>query len=254
MPEKLIAYNQLCKAEYNRPINRAHVSNIKNHFCPDMVQPAIVSFRDGKYWIIDHQHQTQAIYEMNDSDPNTQIRCDVRNGMTYQQEAELYYRLNTSTKKLTLADKLIGLIEAGDPNAIEFRNVVEGCGYVLGSSLAAINKAWQIFNRANGARRLAEILTITNTCWPGRAKGVQAQIIDGLAAFLRNHPDYKQPQLIKALSMMEPEELIQRSSTYYRQMDSKAFTKQYCTYVIIVNSYNKGLRNSSKLVPATPVL
>ena len=201
MPEKLIAYNQLCKAGYNRPINRTHVNNIKRNFCPDMVQPAIVSFRDGKYWIVDHQHQTQAIYERNGSDPNTRIRCDVRKGLTYEQEAELYYRLNTGSKPLGFNDKLAGLIESKDPKALEFRFTVESCGYVIGGntgdSLNAIHTAWKIFNKPDGADTLTKVLTITKASWPSNNKGVHTHIIDGLVMFLERHGDeYKQDRIM----------------------------------------------------------
>ena len=255
MPEKLIAYNQLCKAGYNRPINRTHVNNIKRNFCPDMVQPAIVSFRDGKYWIVDHQHQTQAIYERNGSDPNTRIRCDVRKGLTYEQEAELYYRLNTGSKPLGFNDKLAGLIESKDPKALEFRFTVESCGYVIGGntgdSLNAIHTAWKIFNKPDGADTLTKVLTITKASWPSNNKGVHTHIIDGLVMFLERHGDeYKQDRMIKALEKEDPRTLVSKASTYYKQMDSKSFTKPYCMYSMMVNLYNKGLRN--KINPVAP--
>ena len=97
---KWIPFNQLAKAEYNRGIERSHLNEIKNNWSDDLKQAVIVSFRDGKYWIIDHQHQATAEYELNGKDPNILIYCDVRTRLTYEQEARLYYRLNTSSKRL----------------------------------------------------------------------------------------------------------------------------------------------------------
>lgn len=255
MPEKMIPYNQLCKAAYNRVIQRSWVNEIKRGWRDDLENPLVVSYRGGKYWIIDHQHQALAKYELNGCDPNMLFRCDVRTGLTYQQESDLYYSLNTRTKKLSFVDRLIGLIESGNANAIKFKETVELCGWVIGkNSLNAAEKAWGIFNTANGAKRLAEILTTANTCWPGESSGVQSQMLDGFSAFFRNHPDYKKDRLIKALSQYQPSELMQKANSYYKQMDSRAFTKQYCTYAIIVNAYNKGLRGNNKLVPVAPVM
>lgn len=255
MPEKMIPYNQLYKAAYNRKINRSWVNAIKRDWCDELENPAIVSYRDGRYYIVDHQHQVQAKYELSGCDPNLLIRCDVRTGLTLAQEAELYYRLNVSSKKLSFTDRLIGLIEAGDADAIGFRDTIERCGWVIGSnSLMAVSKAWKIYNTANGAQRLAEILVTANKCWPGEPSGVQSQMLDGFSVFFRNHPDYKKDRLVKALSQYQPSELVQKANTYYKQMDSRSFTKPYCTYVILVNAYNKGLRGSGKLVPANPVL
>lgn len=255
MSEKTIPFYQLGKAGYNRPVKRSHVNNIKRNFCPDMVQPAIVSFRDGKYWIVDHQHQTQAIYERNGNDPNTPIRCDVRKGLSYEQEAELYYRLNTGQVKLTFNDKMKGLVESKDQTALEFRFAVEACGYVIGggmsNSLNAISTAWKIFKKPDGADKLTKILTITQACWPDNVKGVHTDIINGLSLFLDYHGgEFKQERLIKALASINPKTLVSKASSYYKQMDSKSFTKPYCMYSMMINLYNKGLRN--KINPVAP--
>ena len=158
MSEKWLRFNQLGKAGYNRGIRRVHVNKIKSNFHEDMVQPAIVSFRDGKYWIIDHQHQSQAIYELNDCDPNTKILCKVHTGLTYEQEADLYYWLNTSSMNLTFKDKLKGLIESKDATALEYQDVVESCGYTVSgrsaANLRALSTTWRIFNKPDGEKEL----------------------------------------------------------------------------------------------------
>ena len=255
MAERIIPFNQLGKAGYNRGINRAHVNKIKRDFHEDMVQPAIVSFRDKRYWIIDHQHQTQAIYERNNCDPNTPIRCDVRTGLTYEEEADLYYRLNTGSKPLAFADKMVGLIESKDGQALDFRDTVESFGYVIGGntnrSLKAISRVWSIFNKEGGKETLSKILSITRFCWPDNPNGVDSRIMDGLVLFLEHHEnEYQAVHLIKALASVDPHQIVKNSTTFYKQMDSKAFTMPYCTYTVILNSYNSGLRN--KLVAATP--
>lgn len=256
MALKKIPFCQLGKGEYNRPISRAHVNKIKREFHEDMVQPAIVSYRDGKYWIIDHQHQSQAIYELNNSDPNTLITCDVKIGLTYEQEADLYYRLNTGQKKPTFLQQLIGLIESRDDKALEFRDVVETCGYTIGngtkSSLSAISTAWRIFNSERGATKLTRILTLTHSCWPDDKSGVDSRIIAGLNMFLRYHVDeFDNEQFVKSLSKSEPSDIANKATTFYKQMDSRSYTHPYCVYTEIIKRYNYGLRNN-KLIPMPP--
>ena len=251
---KLIPYKQLHRAKYNRDITRGRIDDIKRKYNPLLADNAKVSFRDGLYWVVDHQHLATAQYELNGSDPDTLISCEVLCGLTYEQEADLFHEYNTSSKPLSFSEDLNGLIEAGNVNAVAFRDTVEACGYFLKKTLTAVQKAWNIFNTANGARKLAEILTTTNACWPGDRSGVQNDMLSGLEVFFRNHPECKRDRLIKALSQYRPSELIQKANAYYNQMDSRSFTKPYCTYVIIVNAYNKGLRGSTKLIPATPVM
>jgi len=255
MAYKTLPFHQLGKAGYNRPIDRRHVNEIKRDFHEDMVQPAIVSYRDGKYWIVDHQHQSQAIYEMNGCDPNTPIKCDVRTGLTYEQESELYYRLNTGSKILTFADKLIGLIEAKDADALAFRDVVESYGYTVGgrakSSLKAIKTAWMVFNARGGKENLQRILTLTSQCWPNDGSGVDSRLIDGIKKFLEYHgSEYQLERFVKAMSANNPRDIVKKSVTFYKQMDSRAFTMPYCTYTTLVTLYNAGLRN--KLTAVSP--
>lgn len=255
MAERTIPFQQLVKAGYNRSINRTHVNRIKRDFHEDMVQPAIVSFRDGKYYIIDHQHQSQAIYELNGCDPNTPIKCIVRTGLTYEQEADLYYRLNTGTNVLSFADTMVGRIEAKDPEALDFRDTVEACGYVVGGytnkSLKAISKAWSVFKRKGGKDKLTAILMLTHSCWPDNPNGVSSQMLDGVALFLQHHGGkYQTEHMVASLSAVDPREITRKAATFYKQMDSKTFTMPYCTYTQLVTIYNRGLRN--KLRAATP--
>lgn len=252
-----IPFNQLSKAAYNREIKRAHVNRIRREFDPDMVQPAIVSFRDGKYWIIDHQHQSQAIYELNGKDPNTLINCDVRHGMTYEQEAALFMKLNTGQMKLKRAEEIIGAIEAKDEDAVRFKNVVEDCGYSIGGNkknvLEAIAAAWKIFEKVGGSEKLACILSITHECWLDDKCGVNCNILNGLDKFLYVHgEEYNRTRLVNALSPIDPRTVVRRADTFYKQMDSKQYNKSYCTYWILVTKYyNAGLRKN-KLTPAAP--
>lgn len=254
MSEKVIPFNQLGKAGYNRPINRGHVNEIKRDFRADMVQPAIVSFRDGRYWIIDHQHQTQAIYEMNNCDPNTPIRCDVRTGLTYEQESDLYYRLNTGSRSLKFTDKMVGLIESKDPEALEFRFAVESCGYVIGGntkkSLKAVSAVWKVFKR-DGHDTLVDLLTLIGATWPDNPDGVQVNMIGAVRGFMRGHQgEYSTDRFIKALSHESPRDIMSKATTVWRTYDSKSRTKPYCAYTIILASYNYGLKN--KLVEIAP--
>lgn len=255
MEIRAIPFNQLSKAGYNRPINRTRVNKIKREFCPALVSPAVVSFRDGKYWIIDHQHQTQALYEMNGYNSEMPVECFVYTGLTYEQEAELFYKLNTSTTGLTFTDKLVGLIEAKDDEALRFLAAVERCGYTIGTrgknSLRAVSKAWKVFNMADGEALMSEILTLIHDCWPNNPDNARADIIDGILVFLKNHRDeYKRDRFVKALSTTDLKDLVHREKAFYGKMNHRAYTHPYCMYVQLVADYNVGLRN--KLVPALP--
>ena len=248
---RIIPFSQLAKADYNRSISRARVNEIKKHFHADQVNPVKVSYRDGKYWIIDGQHTSLVLYELNGLDPNTSIPCEVVNGLTDEQEADLFYRLNTSRKPLNTAEKLNSLIEARDPEALRFRSVVESHGYTIGggrtTSLNAVTTALRIFERDGG--RLSDILTLTGACWPGNPKGAHSAIISGIDLFLTLHGDeYKPEQFVKKLSNVKPEHLLGDATFLYKQRAEKAYTKAVCMYSCILKQYNAGLHNKIKFV------
>ena len=230
---KNIPFGQLAKAGYNRTISRVRVNEIKRNFHADQVNPVKVSYRDGKYWIIDGQHTSLVLYELAGRDPRTPIPCEVIDGLTYEQEADLFYRINTGSKPLNTAEKLNSLIEAGDPDALRFRSIVEFHGYTIcggrKNSLNAITVAWRVFGRD--------------------PKGVSSDIISGIDLFLSNHEsEYKSEQFVKKLSKVNPEHLLGDAAFLYKQHRDRAYTKAVCTYACILKQYNANLHNKIKFV------
>ena len=250
---KNIPFGQLAKAGYNRTISRVRVNEIKRNFHADQVNPVKVSYRDGKYWIIDGQHTSLVLYELAGRDPRTPIPCEVIDGLTYEQEADLFYRINTGSKPLNTAEKLKSLIEAGDPDALRFQGVVESHGYTIGggrnNSINAVTAAWRIFGRDGGEARLSEILMLTGTCWPNDQKGVSSDIISGIDHFLTLHgAEYRTAQFVKKLSKTSPEHLLGDAAFLYKQRGEKAYTKAVCMYSCILKQYNANLHNKIKFV------
>ena len=244
---KPIPYNQLGKAGYNRKLSRARINEIKSDFHEDMVRDCIVSFRDGKYFVVDGQHTSQAIYELSGRDPEVMISCDIRDGLTYTQEADLYCRLNTGSKPLTLIQRIRGLIDAKDVVAIEFQETIESFGYSLGGNnnrLHSIDFAWKIFNSKNGKEKLSQILNVTSECWLGNPKGVNRKILGGLEVFFRVHANECSIEtLITNLAKITPQQLIEDADTFYHTHDSHRYKHPYCTYREILRRYNENTDN-----------
>ena len=51
-----------------------------------LLDPVIVSFRDGKFYVIDGQHRIAAMRKMNNGSEVMAV-CKVYSGLTYEQEA-----------------------------------------------------------------------------------------------------------------------------------------------------------------------
>lgn len=255
--KKTIPFNQLAKAGYNRVIRRAWVNKIKREFNEALVRPVIVSFRDGKYWVIDGQHTSQALYELNGYDPNTPIECDVRTGLTYEDEAMLFVKYNSSSHKTGQIDTVNGLIQAKDQNAIEFLAIVTANGYSLNNDgnshgLSSVSKAWSIYNKKEGKATLNSILRIASACWPDDNNATQERILEGLEEFLRRHNDeYSFDHLVKMLRKSKAKELMDSAQPYYDRTP-KRYKWPYCVYTEIIPRYNYGLPKKSQL-PLMPL-
>ena len=57
-----------------------------------LLTPLVVSFRDGKFNVVDGQHRIAAMRKMADGG-NVTVPCLIYTGLSYEQEAELYFNL-----------------------------------------------------------------------------------------------------------------------------------------------------------------
>lgn len=260
---QMIRYDQLISPHengnpgFNRGItgiNRAMVNKIKREFDPSQVSPVIVSFRDGKYYIVDGQHTALAIYELNGEDGATLIYCDVREGLTYQQEAQLFYDFNTNKRSPSAADKIWALVCAGEPSAVAFKNLIERCGYTFGrksaNAINPVHTCWKIYNSPAGADRLENILTLMHDTWPNSTSAVNITTMDGMNLFLKyNGHDFDRDRFVKTFSAIDYKTVVNDAKAFYKSMSDRAYTMPVCTYLMIGRKYNNGLRtNRIKLV------
>lgn len=255
---QLIQYSQLISPHengnpgFNRGItgiNRAKVNQIKREFDPSLVEPVIVSFRDGKYYIVDGQHTALAIYERNGEDGTTLIMCDVREGLTYEQEAQLFYDWNTNKRPPSAADKIWALVCANDANAVEFKELIERCGYTFGrkspNTISPIHTCWKIFNGRAGAERLESILNLIHDTWPNDASAVNIAIVDGLNMFFKyNGYEFSTERFVKTFSAIDYKTIINDARSLYKSMSDKAYTMPACAYLMIGKKYNNNLRTN----------
>ena len=73
---------------YQRPVNPKEVERLIREWDERLLDPITVSFRDGKFYVVDGQHRISAMREMNGG-RGIMVNCKVYNGLTYEQEADL---------------------------------------------------------------------------------------------------------------------------------------------------------------------
>ena len=115
---------------YQRPVLDRDVDKLVREWDPRLLTPLVVSFRDGHYYLVDGQHRVCAMRKKNGGKDVTAL-CRVYHGLTYEQEAELYYKLDRAKGHLRLAHATKALVESGaDAEIIEIKRLLEGAGFV----------------------------------------------------------------------------------------------------------------------------
>ena len=70
-----------------------------------------------RYYLVDGQHRACCMRKMNDGKDVVAL-CQVYSGLTYEQEAELYYKLDRAKVHLRLSSAAKALLESGSDSMV----------------------------------------------------------------------------------------------------------------------------------------
>lgn len=101
---------------YQRPVNPREVERLIREWDGRLLEPVVVSFRDGKFYVVDGQHRIAAMRKMNGGN-GVMVNCKVYSGLTYEQEAGLCYKLDKAKKRLSMFS-LMREAWQGDPRSL----------------------------------------------------------------------------------------------------------------------------------------
>lgn len=139
---------------YQRPVDEKEVDRLIQEWDERLLEPLTVSFRDGRFNVVDGQHRIAAMRKMNGGS-EVIAACKVYSGLTYQQEADLCYKLDKAKKRLSLSQSTNALAESGeDTEVLAVKALVEQSGFVwalnqrITTTRATIN-AWQTAQHEN---------------------------------------------------------------------------------------------------------
>lgn len=97
---------------YQRPVRQEKIDQIIREWNPRKLTPVIVSFRDGKFNVVDGQHHIEAMRQKA-SGRDVIVPCIIHTGLTYREEADMYAALDTDKTALTPRQHTKALVEAG---------------------------------------------------------------------------------------------------------------------------------------------
>ncbi len=111
--ERVISTDKLTSGlPYQRIVDDREVDRLVREWDERLFEPLAVSYREDRYNVIDGQHRISAMRKLHGG-REVMIRCKVYSGMTYEQEAELCYKLDKAKKRLSLSQSTNALAEAG---------------------------------------------------------------------------------------------------------------------------------------------
>ena len=170
---------------------------------------------------------------------------------SYEQEAELYFKLDQSKGRLRLSHATKALLESGtDAEVLEIKRRVEAAGFVwvldkksgdayeILSTRAIIN-AYRLL----GGAAFSRLLVLLDSTWHGASISLRASMLSGMALFLKTYEtELDDRSFIKRLSAVDPEEIIRRG-----KMDFSTNKAALRFARVILEKYNTQQRGGRKL-------
>ncbi len=246
IPETITINADILKtAPYSqRPVSKRWAEEIAAKFDPKLLDPLTVSYRDRKYFVIDGQHRLYAIRKL--FGDKQLVNCKVLHGLTEQQEAEMFVKMNTCERSLNYADEVRALAFSGDKmidaiNGICASNGIE-FGYEQGkrgkkdSRITALKTLTDIYEKI-GAQQTERIIKILSTTWSGQSESLSAVMLSAMSCIMDLYGnELEDKTFTKKLAGIDPTFLVTkaRNDTVTNAAVSVRLAR------IIVNYYNKG--------------
>ena len=201
---------------YQRPVEQKNVDKLIRNWNSRELYPVIVSFRDGKFNVVDGQNRIAAMRQMAGGG-DVIVPCMIYTGMTYEQEAELYAKLDKGKRPLTPRQHTKALVESGaDARIMEIKCLVEDVGFVWAlteptgepfeiAPIRALINAHQLL----GGEAFTRMLSLLAGAWQGTPNSLRASMLSGMALFVKTYEaELSDRAFIRRMSIVGPEEII----------------------------------------------
>lgn len=241
---RLIALSDMePESGYQRATNPAQVASIVKKFDETKLGTLTVSERGGKFHVIDGGHRTKALRQLG----YTHASCVVLTGMTFEQEAEYFRNQNEDKRGIRPLEFFKAGLVSGDEQCVDIYRIVRSNGFNIGSDnkdfykIGAVQALFTI-TEEYGYEALNDTFRLLVNAWSGIAKASQAEVILGLAEFVRRYGvvDFAERMKDKFSAV-----LFDYTDTARTRVTSSATArKKFCR--VLVEHYNRGLASKSK--------
>lgn len=201
---------------YQRPVEQKNVDKLIRTWSIRELTPITVSFRDGKFNVVDGQNRIAAMRQMAGGG-DVIVPCMIHTGLTYQEEAELYAKLDKANRPLTARQQAKALIEAAsDPEMLEVKRLVEAAGFTWAldkqtgeafeiGTVRALVRAYELL----GGEGFSRMLALLAGAWHGTPNSLKSSILSGMALFLKTYEtELSDEAFVRRLSTVSPGDIL----------------------------------------------
>lgn len=201
---------------YQRTVEDKDVNRLIQNWDGRLLEPLTVSYRNGRYYLLDGQHRAVALLRMNGG-RDFMIPCKVYRGLTYEMEAELCYKLDKSRKRLSLAQSTIALTEAGtDAEVMDIVRLIEENGFLwtldkefTGDYEIRACRAVISAYRLLGSAAFSRMLSFMYEAWDGEVCSLKGNFISGMALFMKTYGMELEDRIaLRRFSEIDPADVI----------------------------------------------
>lgn len=242
---------------YQRTIVPQQVKRITKALDPDAFGSLTVGERnDGSLWVVDGLQRLTAARQLGIET----VPCDVFTSSGPEHEARVFRLKNKHRTNVSAMALFRAQLTEGDPQSVEIAGIIRRAGLRLVThdgakhgwpDVKAIRSVERAYGRVGGDG-LGVVFNIICEAWAGEKDALQGDMIDGLALFIKKHPEFSKDRLVEKLKTRSVAGVLRAADATYklaRDRDSSHHGRALATYDAILLVYNKGLRRD-RLMPA----
>lgn len=238
---------------YQRNCSKYFVKRLVKEFDKNCLRVCRVSEREDpntgqlSYYVFDGQHSVEAVKAISGSE-ECPIYCMIYSGLSYSDEARLFYLQKRLERALVNYDILNAKVESGDTESIEILKVVGAYGFELGSKVAdnviSATKNIEKIYYGMGPEILGRVLMLISDTWCGRKEYLKGSFITALAKIVNIYADeLDDERFMDKFNTVSMRELL---------LEAKSFSDRGTNWArAIVSIYNK---NNRRKLPVEKLL
>lgn len=204
--------------------------------------------KDGSLVVLDGQHRVVALREAGYG--SMQVLIVIHDGLTLEEEAELFRVLNSTNRPTAFDDFKVGVV-ARDPECVDIERIVKAAGFYVHNqtvpgAVGAVTALRDVYTGPNGhgpyPDHLAKTLAVAREAWGTTPEAVEGNVLKGLGHVIATYGDELDTgALIKKLAKYPggASGLIGKARML---KDIRRSSVARCVAEIVTDTYNSGRR------------